>query len=94
MGVGEANLDEVLVAAWLGDSLVVVVADDLVANVASLEAGRVSMSIACSGDCVCVPSEAYTTAGTRGVAEDPARADFVGSEDAGKFLSNGSVMKN
>jgi hypothetical protein len=43
MGVGEANLDEVLVAAWLGDSLVVVVADDLVANVASLEAGRVSM---------------------------------------------------
>jgi hypothetical protein len=33
-----------------------------------------------------LPSEAYTTASTRRVAKDPARADLVRCEDGGEFL--------
>jgi hypothetical protein len=36
--IGESNLDEVFLTTRLGDGLVVVVADDLVADVASLKA--------------------------------------------------------
>jgi hypothetical protein len=36
--IGEANLDEVFLTTGLGNGLVVVVTDDLVADVASLEA--------------------------------------------------------
>jgi hypothetical protein len=42
MRIGESNLNEVLVTTRLGNGFVVVIANDLVADVASLEAVKVS----------------------------------------------------
>lgn len=85
MGVGEADLDEVLLAI-LGDRLVVVVADDFVADVTSLEAGDVSTYEDEAKGEECLPSKANTTASTGRVTEDAARTHLVWLEDGPKLL--------
>jgi hypothetical protein len=85
MCIGEADLNEMLLAAGFGHGSVIEFLDDLVTNVARLEAidGQRCLKRQHNGD---LPSKADPTASTGRVPEDPARADLVRCEDGGEFM--------
>jgi hypothetical protein len=85
MCIGEADLDEMILAAGLRYGSVVELLDDLVADVTRLEAIDCQLCSGCQqhGD---LPSKADTAASPGRVPEDPARADLVGRENGGEFM--------
>lgn len=79
MRVGVADLNEMFLAARLGNRRVVKLADDLLADFASFEPDKVSDN---EVTCMCsLPSEANTTTTASRVTKNLAGADLVRSKD-------------
>lgn len=71
MCIGEADLNEMLLAVGLGNGSVVELLDHLIADIASLETvdGQQGSD---TGYNASIPGETDTTAGASGVTKDPA----------------------
>ena len=86
VGVGEANLDEMLFAARLRHRGVVELLDDIVTDVTGFEAGGGQQCEIRDRGCHDLPSKANATTSAGRVSEYPARTHLVRCEDGSEFM--------